>query len=171
MAGRERHLVVVGGSLAGLRAVEAARRAGFAGGITLVSAEEHLPYDRPPLSKQFLTADELPAPPFFRDLDALREELQVDVRLGETATALDPAERTVCWARTLLRITAWYWRLAQHRAYCLGQSTLKVSTRCGRSRMPGGSARHSTAAPGRSSWAPALSAQRSRHLRASGGRA
>lgn len=95
MAGREPHLVVVGGSLAGLRAVEAARRAGFAGGITLVSAEEHLPYDRPPLSKEFLTADELPAPRFFRDLDALREELQVDVRLGSTATALDLAERTV----------------------------------------------------------------------------
>jgi NADPH-dependent 2,4-dienoyl-CoA reductase/sulfur reductase-like enzyme len=44
----EPHLVVVGASLAGLRAVESARRAGFAGKITLVGAEEHLPYDRPP---------------------------------------------------------------------------------------------------------------------------
>jgi hypothetical protein len=39
-------LVVVGGSLAGLRAVEGARKAGFAGGITLIGAERHLPYNR-----------------------------------------------------------------------------------------------------------------------------
>lgn len=45
------HLVVVGASLAGLRAVEAARKAGFDGPITLIGAEEHLPYDRPPLSR------------------------------------------------------------------------------------------------------------------------
>ena len=38
----------------GLRAVEAARKAGFAGSITLIGAEAHLPYDRPPLSKAFL---------------------------------------------------------------------------------------------------------------------
>jgi NADPH-dependent 2,4-dienoyl-CoA reductase/sulfur reductase-like enzyme len=95
MTEREPRLVVVGGSLAGLRAVEAARRAGFAGEITLVSAEEHLPYDRPPLSKEFLIADDLPPPAYLRDPAVLREELQVDIRLGMTATALDPAERTV----------------------------------------------------------------------------
>ncbi|MBT2399245.1 FAD-dependent oxidoreductase [Streptomyces sp. ISL-100] len=52
---RPRRLVVVGASLAGLRAVEAARREGYDGPITLVGAEAHLPYDRPPLSKAFLT--------------------------------------------------------------------------------------------------------------------
>ena len=54
-----RHLVVVGASLAGLRAVEAARSDGFEGRITLIGAEPHLPYDRPPLSKAYLdeTAD------------------------------------------------------------------------------------------------------------------
>ena len=61
MTETEPHLVVVGASLAGLRAVESARRAGFAGAITLVGAEEHPPYDRPPLSKEFLTAAEQPA--------------------------------------------------------------------------------------------------------------
>jgi NADPH-dependent 2,4-dienoyl-CoA reductase/sulfur reductase-like enzyme len=95
MTEREPRLVVVGGSLAGLRAVEAARRAGFAGEITLVSAEEHLPYDRPPLSKEFLIADDLPPPAYLRDPAVLREELQVDIQLGRTATALDPVERTV----------------------------------------------------------------------------
>ena len=44
-------LVIVGASLAGLRAAESARRTGWDGEITLVGAEEHLPYDRPPLSK------------------------------------------------------------------------------------------------------------------------
>ncbi|MGH3500229.1 MAG: FAD-dependent oxidoreductase, partial [Nocardioidaceae bacterium] len=50
-------LVVVGASLAGLRAIEAARRAGYAGPITLIGAEEQLPYDRPTLSKGFLGED------------------------------------------------------------------------------------------------------------------
>jgi len=45
------HIVVCGASLAGLRAVETLRRDGFAGRLTLVGAEAHEPYDRPPLSK------------------------------------------------------------------------------------------------------------------------
>jgi NADPH-dependent 2,4-dienoyl-CoA reductase/sulfur reductase-like enzyme len=48
------HVVVVGASLAGLNAVEGLRRGGFEGRITVVGAEPHLPYDRPPLSKQVL---------------------------------------------------------------------------------------------------------------------
>jgi 3-phenylpropionate/trans-cinnamate dioxygenase ferredoxin reductase subunit len=51
------NLVVVGASLAGLRVVEALRREGFAGAMTVVGAEEEWPYDRPPLSKKFLTGD------------------------------------------------------------------------------------------------------------------
>jgi NADPH-dependent 2,4-dienoyl-CoA reductase/sulfur reductase-like enzyme len=86
-------LVVVGASLAGLRAVEAARRKGFDGAVTLVGAEPHLPYDRPPLSKEFLT--ETTDPAFFRTEDSLRSELDVDLRLGAPATALNLAERTV----------------------------------------------------------------------------
>lgn len=50
----EHRLVVVGASLAGLRAVEAARRGGYQGQIVLIGDEPHLPYDRPPLSKQML---------------------------------------------------------------------------------------------------------------------
>lgn len=92
-------LVVVGASLAGLRAVEAARKAGFDGEIVLIGAERHLPYDRPPLSKAFLgAADEhgdLPEAPWFRSEETLRDELGVDVRLGSPATALDTDARTV----------------------------------------------------------------------------
>lgn len=87
------HLVVVGASLAGLRAVEAARKAGHEGLVTLVGAEEHLPYDRPPLSKQLLAPGAGdPAP--YRSETELRE-LGVELRLGSPATALDTAARTV----------------------------------------------------------------------------
>ena len=64
-------LVVVGASLAGLRAVESARRAGWTGRIVLVGAEDHLPYDRPPLSKAFLASGPEPAVPAYRSAEEL----------------------------------------------------------------------------------------------------
>lgn len=90
------NLVVVGASLAGLRAAEAARRTGYDDTITLVGAEPHLPYDRPPLSKEFLAVqpDPLDATTY-RTEQSLRDELGIDLRLGTPATALDPAARTV----------------------------------------------------------------------------
>lgn len=87
--------VVVGASLAGLRAVEAARKAGFEGSITLVGAEDHLPYDRPPLSKAFLDSGDDPEHPTFRTEDFLVHELTVDLMLGEPATSLDTDQRIV----------------------------------------------------------------------------
>ncbi|EQD34403.1 ferredoxin reductase [mine drainage metagenome] len=48
------HVVVVGAGLAGWRLVQGLRREHFEGAITLVGAEPHPPYDRPPLSKQVL---------------------------------------------------------------------------------------------------------------------
>ena len=88
-------LVVVGASLAGLRAVEGARAAGYDGPITLVGAEEHLPYDRPPLSKEFLAAGEgEPAPTTLRSAAELAG-YDVDLRLGSPATALDTDGREV----------------------------------------------------------------------------
>lgn len=86
-------LVVVGASLAGLRAVEAVRNDGYAGSIALVGAEEHLPYDRPPLSKEHL-ADSEPADPTYREREKLAE-LDVELVLGAPATGLDTNERTV----------------------------------------------------------------------------
>lgn len=85
------HVLVVGAGLAGLRTVENLRRDGYEGRISLVGAEEHLPYDRPPLSKQFLagawertkidlcTAEDL-------------AELGVRTHLGRSAVALRPGE-------------------------------------------------------------------------------
>ena len=86
-------IIVVGASLAGLRAVERLRQQGYAGRIVWVGEEPHLPYDRPPLSKQILLGS------WDVDRTALRrepyEELELDLRLGRRATALDPAERTL----------------------------------------------------------------------------
>ncbi len=93
-------LVVVGASLAGLRAVEAARKTGFAGTITLIGAEPHLPYDRPPLSKEFLGAAEPGSEspiPFFRSDDVFADELKVDLMLGAPATGLDVDRKVVAF--------------------------------------------------------------------------
>ena len=82
------HVVVVGASLAGLRACETLRTDGFAGRVTLIGAEPHLPYDRPPLSKKVLAGDWDPDRIVLRqpgDLDALG----LDIRLGVPAAALD----------------------------------------------------------------------------------
>lgn len=86
-------LVVVGASLAGLRAVETARRSGHAGEVVLVGAEQHMPYDRPPLSKACL-APGTEVVPHLLDQDAL-VELGVRLRLGAPATGLDLARREV----------------------------------------------------------------------------
>ena len=50
----EGRIVIVGASLAGLRAAEALREMGFEGSLTIIGDEPHEPYDRPPLSKQVL---------------------------------------------------------------------------------------------------------------------
>lgn len=87
-------IVVVGASLAGLRAAEALRRGGFTGTLTLVGAEEHLPYDRPPLSKQVLAGDWEPERTWLRKPDDY-EPLGLELRLGQRATDLDLADREV----------------------------------------------------------------------------
>ncbi|HKB30443.1 MAG TPA: FAD-dependent oxidoreductase [Streptosporangiaceae bacterium] len=76
-------VVVVGGGLAGLRTIEALRARLYGGAVTLVGAERHAPYDRPPLSKQLLAGgvDDT-------TLDADFAALRVDLRLGETAVGV-----------------------------------------------------------------------------------
>jgi NADPH-dependent 2,4-dienoyl-CoA reductase/sulfur reductase-like enzyme len=91
------NLVVVGASLAGLRAVEAARKSGYQGRITLIGAEDYLPYNRPPLSKGFLDADETPDVPEHRSKEAI-DELDVDLLLGRSASELDTVAKRVAAA-------------------------------------------------------------------------
>ena len=87
-------LVVVGASLAGLRAAESARKAGWDGRVVLVGAEDHLPYDRPPLSKAFLRGGPEPEAPGYRSTEEL-DELGIELRLGAPAAGLDLQAREV----------------------------------------------------------------------------
>ncbi len=81
-------IVVVGASLAGLRACESLRTAGYTGTITVIGAEPHQPYDRPPLSKALLKGEMEPERIRLRKPAEL-EGLDLDLRLGVTATGLD----------------------------------------------------------------------------------
>lgn len=90
-SGRQR-IVVVGTSLAGLRAAEALRRDGFEGSLTLIGHETHFPpYDRPPLSKQLLSGAWEP------DTARLKVDPALDVHLllGREATGLDGNNKVV----------------------------------------------------------------------------
>jgi 3-phenylpropionate/trans-cinnamate dioxygenase ferredoxin reductase subunit len=84
-------IAVVGTSLAGLRAIEALRREGYAGRICAIGEEPCMPYDRPPLSKQFLKGD------WDADKFVLRHELEGDERvewwLDRRVTTLDPVAK------------------------------------------------------------------------------
>ncbi len=87
-------VVVVGASLAGWRAVETLRTEGFDGTISLVGEEPHLPYDRPPLSKQVLSGKWPPEKAVLADRRR-SSELRVHEVLGRRAAGLDAAGRTV----------------------------------------------------------------------------
>jgi 3-phenylpropionate/trans-cinnamate dioxygenase ferredoxin reductase subunit len=86
-------LVIVGASLAGLRAAQAARAAGYTGELVLVGDERHLPYTRPPLSKELLAGGQTP-----EQCALPRGSLEVQWRLGVAATALDRQVRQVVLA-------------------------------------------------------------------------
>jgi 3-phenylpropionate/trans-cinnamate dioxygenase ferredoxin reductase component len=83
---------IVGAGLAGAKAAETLRAEGFDGRIVLFGAEEHLPYERPPLSKDYLQgrAD----PPFVHPAEWYAEQ-DIDLRLGTRVAALDPAAHEV----------------------------------------------------------------------------
>ncbi|WP_328890731.1 NAD(P)/FAD-dependent oxidoreductase [Streptomyces sp. NBC_00316] len=87
-------IVVVGASLAGLRAAETLREEGFAGSLTLVGEEPHAPYDRPPLSKQVLLgkvrAQDVGLP--------VRREVDARWKLGVRAVGVDPIDKRVILA-------------------------------------------------------------------------
>lgn len=83
---------VVGASLAGLLTARALRAQGYQGRLVLVGDEHHRPYDRPPLSKDFLRGDLSEAD---LALEGEGEELDAEWRLGVAAVALDAKQRRV----------------------------------------------------------------------------
>ena len=91
------NIVIVGASLAGTRAAETLRAEGFTGTITMVGDEPHKPYDRPPLSKNFLAGEWDTDRIALRKPEAL-EELQLTWKLGAAATALNTNNSTLTLA-------------------------------------------------------------------------
>jgi NADPH-dependent 2,4-dienoyl-CoA reductase/sulfur reductase-like enzyme len=87
-------VVVVGASLAGLRAAETLRQHDHVGAVVVVGDEVHRPYDRPPLSKKLLSGEWEPDRIHLRQPEVF-DELDVEWRLGSAATGLDLAARTV----------------------------------------------------------------------------
>ncbi|WP_028066612.1 NAD(P)/FAD-dependent oxidoreductase [Solirubrobacter soli] len=88
-----RRLVIVGASLAGLRAAQAARTAGFDGELVVVGEEVHRPYTRPPLSKELLAGE--------HDVERVAlpsDTFEAEWHLGVPATRLDRARRRVVLA-------------------------------------------------------------------------
>jgi 3-phenylpropionate/trans-cinnamate dioxygenase ferredoxin reductase subunit len=91
---RSTTFVIIGGGLAGAKAAEALREQDFQGHIVLFAQEEHLPYERPPLSKEFL-AGKKSLPDFTVDQSAWFRDHDIDLRLGTTVAAIDPAAHAV----------------------------------------------------------------------------
>ena len=87
-------VVIVGAGLAGAKVAETLRERGFDGEIALLGSEEHLPYERPPLSKAVLLGDKEPDSATVHD-EAWWREHDVDVRTGVEVQSIDLAERRV----------------------------------------------------------------------------
>jgi 3-phenylpropionate/trans-cinnamate dioxygenase ferredoxin reductase subunit len=111
--------VIIGASLAGAKAAEALREEGHDGPIVLIGDEQERPYERPPLSKGYLLGTS-EREKIFVHPSGWYAEHGVELRLGVTATSIDPDARTVTlsdgsrvgWARLLLTTGAAPRRLA-----------------------------------------------------------
>ena len=91
-AGDPKAIVIVGGGASGFAAAQRLRDLGYAGALTLVSADALAPYDRPNLSKDYLAGEADPAWMPLKD-DAFYPEHQIDLRLSTTVEALDLAAK------------------------------------------------------------------------------
>lgn len=94
MTADEQTFVIIGASLAGGKAAETLRDEGFTGELVLVGEETEPPYERPPLSKGYLTGADPREQAYLHEPDWWAEH-RIDLRLGQRATMLDAATRTV----------------------------------------------------------------------------
>ncbi len=83
-----KHIVVIGGGAAGFAAAQRLRDLGYAGGLTMVSADKAAPYDRPNLSKDYLAGEAEPAWIPLKD-EAFYHDNRVTLNIGVNATTLD----------------------------------------------------------------------------------
>jgi len=88
------NVIIVGGGAAGNAGAEMLRREGYSGGVTMISADDAVPYDRPTLSKDFLngTASEELIP--LRSMDFYREH-EIELLLNTRVAAIDPRAKSV----------------------------------------------------------------------------
>ncbi|MBO0821456.1 MAG: FAD-dependent oxidoreductase, partial [Nocardiopsaceae bacterium] len=86
--------LIVGGGLAGAKAAETLRAEGFDGDVVLFGEETELPYERPPLSKEYLLGKAERESAFVHPA-SWYEENRVDLRTGVTVDAIDPSAHTV----------------------------------------------------------------------------
>src|SRR5512132_684768 len=86
----DRTFVIVGASLTGAKAAETLRAEGFDGRVVLIGAEEQRPYERPPLSKDYLRG-EVDRETVYVHPEGFYAEHDVELRLGRTAVSLNPA--------------------------------------------------------------------------------
>jgi 3-phenylpropionate/trans-cinnamate dioxygenase ferredoxin reductase component len=93
MTSSETH-IIVGASLAGATATATLREEGFDGRVVLIGAEEHRPYERPPLSKDYLRG-EAGRDKLYVHPDGFYADNDIELRLGSTAVELDTSGRTV----------------------------------------------------------------------------
>src|SRR4051812_8073092 len=82
--------VIVGGGLAGAKAAEFVRREGFEGRIVLLAEEPELPYERPPLSKDYLRG-ESPREKARVHPEGFYADHDIELRIGTAVTGIDPA--------------------------------------------------------------------------------
>jgi 3-phenylpropionate/trans-cinnamate dioxygenase ferredoxin reductase component len=94
MSRGEPRFVIVGASLTGGVAATTLRAQGFDGGIVLIGAEWHPPYERPPLSKEYLRGEQAAEDALFRAA-TWYEEAAVDLRMGARAVRVDTGDRVV----------------------------------------------------------------------------
>ncbi|MEU5436254.1 FAD-dependent oxidoreductase [Streptomyces sp. NPDC020719] len=94
MVDADRTFVIVGGGLAGAKAAETLRAEGFNGRVILIGDEREHPYERPPLSKGFLSGKEERDSVFVHE-PAWYAQNDVELHLGQTVTAIDRAAKTV----------------------------------------------------------------------------
>jgi 3-phenylpropionate/trans-cinnamate dioxygenase ferredoxin reductase subunit len=87
-------MLIIGAGLAGLTVAETLRAEGYAGPVTLIGAEPHAPYQRPPLSKGFLQGDTAEAQLMMRTAEAM-EKKQLTLKVGAGVTAIDRAAQQV----------------------------------------------------------------------------
>ncbi len=86
--------VIIGGGLGGAKAAEALRDKGFDGKVVLLADEEYLPYERPPLSKDYLAGKKSLGDFTVHDSEWYREN-KIELRTDTEAVAIDPAAHTV----------------------------------------------------------------------------